>query len=593
MEMRLEQALAAALVLALGVGPAEAAEIGRPSAAMRAGMDLLAGGEHRAAARLLSAHLATHPHDLLASALLAEATGQGGDTRIAAVLQSARPFMLAGGRRGGTATIASDKVLAALPGAQIINGDATWSDSELAALASALSALSHSDRQRLSGTRFVRQHAPSDGAGLAPRGGFEAAARAEIGLDGTRTIYLYDAASGLSAAAGPSGGPIEGVLFHEVGHLALTFAPDKVSEFGTLGFNERGEPHSSGFYSAYAATGPEEDHAEAYRALYADPDGLLTSSPAKFLYANYQARRFTASDVRKMASRAGLNLADVATDIVLAGRMRQDTAAEVLGYHQMRADTSAILADARAILASATARPLERAMALVVISRYNGVTGPIGALLSGDQVWSQLGVSEKQVITTKSFVRDVAADIRNGLLATRGLANDIRNEVYKNGFEKFFTALLDPGERGNRVRAAFSVPDAELAQSFGLVEQVLSYEVIWPDLHPTVKRLLADRTARGAEIRGRLKAIVTGEAFARALESQKKQFPSQGLQKNLDLLSTENALLFFRYLDGQGPLPPMDPSRAPASDPFVYVATVTLQNIYNGVAPAAGTAYIV
>lgn len=589
MDTRLERALAAALVVALTGGPATAADIAQPGAAVLAGAELLERGEAGAAARTLSAHLATHPRDVLASTLLAEARNEGGPARMSAIMRSIK-----GAKQ--TAPVnspdAPNALVAAVPGAEVVNGDAAWTDSELAALAAAVAALSPDDRQKLSGTRFVRQHA-APAKGPHRYGPFEAAARAEIAIDGKRTIYLYDAASAFADAAAQASGPLEGVFFHEVGHLALTFAPDKVSEFATLGFTEKGEPLPTGFYSAYAASGPEEDHAEAYRALYADPAGLFAASPLKFLYVNHKARRFNATQVRAMASGAGVSLADVATDLVLAGRMRQDTAAEVLGYHHMRADTDVILADARSILAAAGSRPLDRAMALVIVNRYNGSTAPIGAVLSGDEVWAQLSRSEKHVISTKSFKRDIARDIRNGVLGTRGLVNDIRNEVHKNGFEKFFTALLDPGEKGDRVRAAFAVSDADLVQSFALVEQVLSYEVIWPDLHPLARRLLTDRSERGVEIRARLKAVVTSEALQRVRDDQKKLFPSQGLKKHLELLSTENALLFFRYLDGHGPLPPMDPTRAPADDPFVYVATVTLQNIYSGIAPSAGTAYIV
>ncbi len=589
MEMRLEQALAAALVTLLAGGPALAADVAWPGPAVQAGADLLAAGETAAAARALSAHLTVYPHDRLASTLLAEARGQATGTRVAAIMRTIKAD------RPATTTnppATSNELSGLLPGAQVLDGDASWSQSELSALAAAAGALSPDDRQKLSGVRFVRQHA-AQANGRRKSGAFEAAARAEIDLAGTRTIYLFDAAADLSDAVGSSGNPLEGVLFHEVGHLALTFAPDKVSEFGTLGFTETGEPLASGFYSRYAASSPEEDHAESYRALYVAPGALMAASPAKFLYVNYKARRFTAHEVRSLASKAGIDLDQVASDLVLAGRMRQDTAAEVLGYHGLRADTGAIIADARAILGAAGSRPLERAMALVIISRYNGTTGPVGVVISGDQVWSRLSTSEKQVITTRSFNRDLSKDIRNGVLATRGLVNDIRNEVYKNGFEKLFTTLLDPGKKGDRVRAVFTVPDAEIPQSYSLVEQVLSYEVIWPDLHPLARRFLTDRGTRGTDIRTRLKAVVTGHAFEKARDAQKNRFPSQGLKKNLDLLSTENALLFFRYLDGEGPIPPMDSSRAPTDDPFVYVATVTLQNILAGVAPSGGVGFII
>ncbi|MBI6545850.1 MAG: hypothetical protein HY692_03590 [Cyanobacteria bacterium NC_groundwater_1444_Ag_S-0.65um_54_12] len=612
--------------------PAYGQSLTRPATAVGAGMELLLAGEYKAAAKTLAVHVRTHPRDEAALYLLAQAYWRLGETAKAQDISTLLEETLANGtgvsdqadlvaeeamfweKPNRELTLASAVYLAAgnvtaagkatplegsaastaeitglIRGAKILNADAKWTAAELQALLAVVRKLSATDRQQLTDVRFVRSKI---GQAVIQGKEFEAAGRAEIGLDGSKTIYLYDivhqiSSLGLELFGDPD--PVQPVLFHEIGHLIQTFAPDKIQEFASLGFKDDGSPEPDGFISHYASLSPEEDHAESYRALYLEPAKLLKIAPLKFLTINARTRRYPAKEVRLWAQRASVNLQQAADNLVLKGRLRLATSADILGYHGLRANLSVVIEDARALLAAPTASPLERAASRFLLDCYGGGLRSLGELVANDALWEQFTAVQKAVILNKSYSKLLKQDIVNGVVGARGLANDIQDEVYREGFKKFFLTLLSPQPAGDGLRAALSSPDNELYYSGKLVEQVLRYQLLWPSLHPQVVRLLTEGGNRGTMARIRLKRVLTGPEFGNALSVQKQNYPSKELQRRLDQLTTLNALLFFRLLAGEGTIPPMDPTKGNIDDPFVYVATDVLHDIYTGLPPNAGT----
>ncbi|MFO0576905.1 MAG: hypothetical protein U1A78_23120 [Polyangia bacterium] len=154
----------------------------------------------------------------------------------------------------------------------IVNGTASWTPTELAALQQALAVLTPAERAKLADVRFVRNHRPTRTSGLS----HSSKAWGAYYVDGSqKTISLFDVKidHDESLFIGTPDKPLlasAACLLHEIGH-GLASEPVLDSYRAARGWMRGPTP--------YGAKSLAESFAESFSLFRADPDALVRVAP--------------------------------------------------------------------------------------------------------------------------------------------------------------------------------------------------------------------------------------------------------------------------------------------------------------------------
>ncbi|MNR81324.1 hypothetical protein D3C72_120650 [compost metagenome] len=286
------------------------------------------------------------------------------------------------------------------------------------------------------------------------------------------------------------------LLAHEVGHMVQMnggrWDPAKIKEFSQLsGWTEQyqdgtreiadgidnrtGEmlKYESGivkptrddnFVSQYAKADPIDDFAESYRAYLNDPSSLMAAAPEKLLFVNAQSGKYTRDEVAQLAQKAGVDLQDVFTNLVLDGNLKQETLNAISEMNGVQADKRRISSGAEASNGDALAEATSKITAKAIV----GDTGFVNQLLSnpqaalGAELWESLSADEQDMLKDREFVRGIVSDLGAGRASAASAGLSIKIEIAREGVRDTFSLLGGTDGKAQQFRTALAA-DPELA----------------------------------------------------------------------------------------------------------------------------------
>lgn len=290
------------------------------------------------------------------------------------------------------------------------------------------------------------------------------------------------------------------MLAHEIGHMVQMnggrWDPAKIKEFSQLsGWTEQYEDGTSeiadgidnrtgemlkydsglvkatrddNFVSQYAKVDPIDDFAESYRAYLNDPDLLMKAAPDKFLFLNAQSGKYTSGEMAQFAEKAGVDLQDIFTTLVLDGKLKQETLNAISEMNGVQADKRRIASGADApngdALAEATSVITAKAIVGDAAFVNQLLTNPQQAL--GADLWDRLSVDEQDMLKDRDFVRNLVSDLGAGRASAASASLSIQIEIAREGVRDTFALLGGTDAKAQQFRAAMATdPESALKQA--------------------------------------------------------------------------------------------------------------------------------
>ncbi len=287
------------------------------------------------------------------------------------------------------------------------------------------------------------------------------------------------------------------MLAHEIGHMVQMnggrWDPAKIKEFSQLsGWTEQyqdgtretadgidnrtGEmlKYESGivkptrddnFVSQYAKADPIDDFAESYRAYLNDPASLMKAAPEKALFLNAQSGKYTRAEVAEFAKAAGVDLQDVFTNLVLDGKLKQETLNAIADMNGVQADKRRISSGAEAPAGDALAEATSKITAKAIVGDSAFVnqllTNPQQAL--GAELWDKLSADEQDMLKDRDFVRGIVSDLGAGRASAASAGLSIKIEIAREGVRDTFGLLGGTDGKSQQFRTALAAdPEAAL-----------------------------------------------------------------------------------------------------------------------------------
>lgn len=308
------------------------------------------------------------------------------------------------------------------------------------------------------------------------------------------------------------------MLAHEVGHMVQMnggrWDPAKIKEFSQLsGWTEQYEDgtrevadgidnrtgdslkYESGivkptrddnFVSQYAKADPIDDFAESYRAYLNDPASLMTAAPEKLLFINAQSGKYTRDEMAGLAQKAGVDLQDVFTTLVLDGNLKQETLNAISEMNGVQADKRRISSGAEAPSGDALAEATSKITAKAIV----GDSAFVNQLLSnpqaalGAELWDKLSADEQDMLKDRDFVRGIVSDLGAGRASAASAGLSIKIEIARDGVRDTFSLLGGTDGKSQQFRNQLAAdPEAALKQA-GLWEK-LPEEIRKPFVDPS------------------------------------------------------------------------------------------------------------
>lgn len=290
------------------------------------------------------------------------------------------------------------------------------------------------------------------------------------------------------------------MLAHEIGHMVQMnggrWDPAKIKEFSQLsGWTEQyqdgtretadgidnrtGEmlKYDSGlvkatrddnFVSQYAKVDPIDDFAESYRAYLNDPDSLMKAAPEKLLFINSQSGKYTREEVAQLAQKAGVDLQDVFTNLVLDGKLKQETLNALSDMNGVQADKRRISSGAESTSGDALAEATSKITAKAIVGDSAFVnqllTNPQAAL--GAELWDKLSADEQDMLKDREFVRGIVSDLGAGRASAASAGLSIKIEIAREGVRDTFALLGGTDAKAQQFRSALAAdPQGALAKA--------------------------------------------------------------------------------------------------------------------------------
>lgn len=290
------------------------------------------------------------------------------------------------------------------------------------------------------------------------------------------------------------------MLAHEIGHMVQMnggrWDPAKIKEFSQLsGWTEQyqdgtketadgidnrtGEmlKYDSGlvkasrddnFVSQYAKVDPIDDFAESYRAYLNDPDSLMKAAPEKLLFLNAQSGKYTSTEVAQFAQKAGVDLQDTFTNLVLDGQLKQETLNAISEMNGVQGDKRRISSGAETPSGDALAEATSKITAKAIV----GDSAFVNQLLSnpqaalGGELWDKLSADEQDMLKDRDFVRGIVSDLGAGRASAASAGLSIKIEIAREGVRDTFGLLGGTDGKAQQFRSALAAdPEAALKKS--------------------------------------------------------------------------------------------------------------------------------
>jgi hypothetical protein len=303
--------------------------------------------------------------------------------------------------------------------------------------------------------------------------------RAQFDGKPQRTVVLTDTGSNLLVS--------NRIWAHEIGHqLQLSdgrWNPERIREFSKFSgwtetypdgrketfdgiddrtgrrmlFNEKivKAARSDNFVSKYAKTDPGEDFAESYAFYLLNPGLLLEKAPEKFLFINAQSKKYGASQVQEFAGKAKVDLTAVATKLVQAGELKQETLNDILSTHGLRPDSAAVMAtdpvaEAKSPLMAAWGKIMAKVQAEP--EAYNQVVeDPKSAV--GGMIWNSLTDQDRWALGNKDFMHKMVGSLGKGFASQKSVFNATVLQEQRSATDKALNLLLNDSVWRNQLIA--------------------------------------------------------------------------------------------------------------------------------------------
>lgn len=110
------------------------------------------------------------------------------------------------------------------------------------------------------------------------------------------------------------------------------------------------EPASKFVPNPQAKTDPHSDLSVSIKEFLYNPELLLKTAPAKFLFLNADTHQFSPERVKAMAAAAGVDLGSVVTELLISGAASQATISRICEFHGLSADKGALVAKDQELL---------------------------------------------------------------------------------------------------------------------------------------------------------------------------------------------------------------------------------------------------
>lgn len=307
------------------------------------------------------------------------------------------------------------------------------------------------------------------------------------------------------------------MLAHEIGHMVQMnggrWDPAKIKEFSQLsGWTEQYEDgtreiadgidnrtgemlkYESGivkptrednFVSQYAKADPIDDFAESYRAYLNDPASLMTAAPEKLLFINAQSGKYTRDEMAELAQKAGVDLQDVFTTLVLDGNLKQETLNAISEMNGVLADKRRISSGAEATNGDALAEATSKITAKAIV----GDAAFVNQLLSspqdalGKDLWGKLSADEQDMLKDRDFVRGLVSDLGAGRASAASAGLSIKIEIAREGVRDTFGLLGGTDGKAQQFRTQLAADPEGALKRAGLWEK-LPEEIRKPFVDP-------------------------------------------------------------------------------------------------------------
>ncbi|GEM_PF-2807853 len=355
------------------------------------------------------------------------------------------------------------------------------------------------------------------------------------------------------------------LLAHEIGHMVQMnggrWDPAKIKDFSQLsGWTEQyqdgtkeiadGIDNRSGemlkyesgivkptrndnFVSQYAKADPIDDFAESYRVYLNDPQSLMKAAPEKALFINAQSGKYTQAEVAQFAQAAGVDLQDVFTNLVLDGKLQQETLNAIADMNGVKADKRRISSGSEVPAGDALAEATATITAKAIVGDSTFVnqllSNPQAAL--GSELWDKLSADEQDMLGDRDFVRSIVSDLGAGRASAASAGLSIKVEIAREGVRDTFSLLGGSDGKAQQFRSALATDPEAALKSAGLWDKLpdeIRKPFVAPSNRPAVQQLAqAISSSQPSGKMGWLLKVgnqsVSPEAAAKNLEGYVKQ----------------------------------------------------------------------
>ena len=159
------------------------------------------------------------------------------------------------------------------------------------------------------------------------------------------------------------------------------------------------------------------------------PQDLLKRAPAVFLFLNTIQGKYPPSEILRLASTHGVDLAKVVTSLVLDGPARPEVVAKLAGDHQLGADRPAVLRQAEEMANSKD--PMQQLAGKFTKAVLGNNPQALQAMLIdpmvyfGAQFWNQLRQPQQKFVADGAKARQATGLLQRGGMGARGLTQTL------------------------------------------------------------------------------------------------------------------------------------------------------------------------
>jgi hypothetical protein len=200
----------------------------------------------------------------------------------------------------------------------------------------------------------------------------------------------------------------------------------------------------------------------------------MKASPEKLLFMNAQSGKYTRAEVAQLAERAGVDLQDVFTQLVLDGKLKQETLNAIADMNGVEADKRRISSGAEAsngdALAAATATITAKAIVGDAAFVNQLLTSPAEAL--GKELWDQLSADEQDMLKDRDFVRGLVSDLGAGRASAASTNLSIKIEIAREGVRETFSLLGGSDGKAQQFRSALAADPEGALKKAGLWDKL-------------------------------------------------------------------------------------------------------------------------